>query len=58
MKGIGEVKITGFVVGAALSGIIGDISVDSYKAQQHQIYETLIHTSDAVMAWVNHLLPL
>ena len=48
----------GFVVGAAVSGVIGDIAVDTYKAQQHQIYEALIHASDAVMAWVYHLLPL
>ncbi|MDX8326726.1 hypothetical protein [Agrobacterium tumefaciens] len=47
----------GFVFGAAVSGVIGDIAVDTYKAYQHQIYEALIHTSDAVMAWVQHLLP-
>ncbi|OOO29128.1 hypothetical protein [Agrobacterium sp. YIC 4121] len=47
----------GFVVGAAVSGVIGDIAVDTYKAHQNQIYEALIHTSDAVMAWVHHLLP-
>lgn len=47
----------GFVVGAAVSGVIGDIAVDTYKAHQNEIYEALIHTSDAVTAWVHHLLP-
>ncbi|WFR98351.1 hypothetical protein [Rhizobium tumorigenes] len=47
----------GFVMGAAVSGIIGDAAVDAYKANQHQIYEALVLASNAVMAWVNHLLP-
>ncbi|WP_288192377.1 hypothetical protein [uncultured Phyllobacterium sp.] len=47
----------GFVMGAAVSGIIGDAAVDAYKAHQHQIYEALVLASDAVMAWVNHQLP-
>lgn len=46
------------VAGAAASGIIGGIAHDTYKLHQQQIYDALIHASDAVMAWANHLLSL
>jgi hypothetical protein len=47
----------GLVIGAAVSGVIGDVAADAFKAHQHQIYESLVHAADAVMAWVNYLLP-
>lgn len=46
----------GLIIGAAVSGVIGDVASDAFKAHQHQIYESLVHAADAVMAWVNYIL--
>jgi len=45
----------GFLVSAAVSGVIGDIAVDTYKTHQQSVYEALVQAADAVMTWVHHL---